>query len=54
MRVKFLEENPITNSRSEQDNILDRVCSLQRGLAVLRIKYRTEIEFVICVFTHPI
>jgi len=49
-----LEENPIINNRSEQDNILDRVYSLQRGLAVLRIKYRTEIGFVGCVFTHPI
>lgn len=46
-----MEENPINNVRSEQDNIFDRVCSLQRGLAVLRIKYRTEIGFVSCVFS---
>lgn len=30
------------------------VCSVQRRLVVLRIKYRTEIGFVGCVFTHPI
>lgn len=53
MLVKYLE-NSITNNTSGQDNALDRVCSIQRGLTVLRIKYRAEIGFVGHVLTHPI